>query len=589
MDKHAILHIPMSQYAFALSETEFVVRIRTAKGDIDSCTLFYGDRACMQSPVVFQKQQMEIGWQDEFFDFFEVKLSFPPKRICYYFKLEKGNEWTFYYADLFRKELPDQILLDGTVLEGRSEYYQYPYILRKEILGEPDWFQEAVVYNIFPDSFASKKRYLSCKGEEIQQKDNTISKSKCGGTIQGIIENLDYLSDMGFNCVYLNPVFVAGEYHKYDIVDYFHIDPCFGTDEDFMKLTEAVHMRHMHIIIDGVFNHCSWYFPFFNDVVEKGKKSIYVDWFYDLKFPIKRAEASNEIPDYACFAYEKKMPKLNTSNKEVQKYFAHVGAYWIEKFHVDGWRLDVANEVDKMFWTEFRDSVKHADPNAILIGEVWENSQHWLRGDAFDSTMNYDFRKYCRDFFAYGKIDALQFGYGMTDMQLRYPIQLSRGQLNLLDSHDVPRFLSLCKMDIKRWKLAFVCLMMSPGVPSVFYGDENLISGICENQYRSPMPWEKEKPNVRDFVKNIISIRKQYIQPTDEWENLTDGKNNVLKFQRIGRYRITVLMNLSENAISIGNKTDCAKVLSENGLSEKMLNTNCYCILCNKQQLVLRE
>ena len=139
----------------------------------------------------------------------------------------------------------------------------------------------------------------------------------------------------------------------------------------------------MHIIIDGVFNHCSWYFPQFEDVVQKGKDSLYKDWFYDLEFSVRRPHTEEEIPGYACFAYERKMPKLNTANIHVQDYFARVGRYWVEEFQVDGWRLDVANEVDKGFWRKFRAAVRSADP-----------------------VMNYDFKKHCRDFFALQKTKA---------------------------------------------------------------------------------------------------------------------------------------------------------------------------------------
>lgn len=379
MNRSAILHIPTSQYAFAQDESVFTVRLRAAKGDIDSCKLFWGDRACPKSPVVFEQIEMNIQWQDEYYDFFEITLYEAPKRICYYFRLAKESEWTYYYADEFHKEVPDITLEDGFVIEGRSEYYQYPYIMREEILREPEWFLNATVYNIFPDSFADEYRGISNQKKELFVLDNVKVQSKCGGTITGIRKNLDYIQDLGFNCIYLNPIFMAGEYHKYDILDYFAIDPCMGTGEDFLALTQEIHDRGMHIIIDGVFNHCSWYFPFFDDVVKNGEHSEYADWFYELTFPVERPD-EHTSPGYACFAYERKMLKLNTSNPKVQDYFAKVGKYWIENYQVDGWRLDVANEVDKGFWRKFRNAVKAANKEAVLIGEVWENSESWLRG-----------------------------------------------------------------------------------------------------------------------------------------------------------------------------------------------------------------
>ena len=245
---------------------------------------------------------------------------------------------------------------------------------------------------------------------------------------------------MGFTCIYLNPIFIAGEYHKYDVLDYYHIDPCLGTDADFLELVDELHLRGMKIIIDGVFNHCSCDFFAFADVVEKGRDSRYCKWFYKLEFPVVRPQDENEIPGYTCFAYERKMPKLNTSEREVQMYFADVGAYWIKKYHVDGWRLDVANEIDRNFWRRFRAAVKQADPEAVLIGEVWENAQIWLKGDMFDSTMNYEFRRICREYLASMESNALKAAYQFGQMLLRYPKILVNGKLNIIYIHDVPRF-----------------------------------------------------------------------------------------------------------------------------------------------------
>lgn len=580
MNKSAILHIPASQYAFAQSEDRFVVRLRTGKEDLDRCTLFYGDRACVSSPVRFASVDMERRYQDEQYDFYEVTLEECPRRICYYFELEKGDEKIYYYADSFHQELPDIIMEDGYVIEGRSEYYQYPYILRTEVVKLPEWFAHAVVYNIFPDSFANGRRSLAGKGKEIIDTDGTLSRSRLGGTIRGITENLDYICDLGFNCLYLNPVFRAGEYHKYDIVDYFHIDPCMGTDEDFLQLTQAVHERGMHIIIDGVFNHCSWYFPQFEDVVQKGEQSVYRNWFYDLTYPVVRPETEDTEPGYACFAYERKMPKLNTSNPEVQDYFARVGSYWIEKYHVDGWRLDVANEVDKNFWRKFRNAVRAVNPEAVLIGEVWENAEVWLKGDMFDSVMNYDFRKHCRDFFALQRTTADDFAWNMTDMFLRYPAQVSRGQLNLLDSHDVPRFYSLCGENYDRFQAAFLYLCMAPGVPSVFYGDEKRIAGIREEEYRRGMPWAQSCRAEADFVRTVIEIRKKWIAPDDDYKVLwTDRKNNLLVFERIGVHCLRVLIHMGTSPADVQKYIDGAKILLQKELEGFTIGYNGYAVV----------
>lgn len=565
MNKSAILHIPQSQYAYPNSENSMTIRLRAAADSLTACILYIGDRACSKSPVQFSPLPMKVVARDELFEYYEAVFEVDFNRICYYFRLESSDEWTYYYADRFLEELPD-IILEGSLIEGRSEYYQYPYILRNEIPDVPEWFKNAIVYNIFPDSFATGKEILTVQEKHIQLDNGISSKSLLGGTIRGIIENMGYIKELGFNCIYLNPIFTAGEYHKYDLLDYYHIDPCLGSDEDFKELVEAVHNNGMHIIIDGVFNHCSWYFFAFEDVVKNGEKSKYKDWFYNLSYPVIRPEDSG-VPGYACFAYEKKMPKLNTLNKEVQEYFAGVCRYWIREYKVDGWRLDVANEISRDFWRAFRKAAKEENPQAVLIGEVWENAESWLKGDAFDSTMNYDFRKYCREYFAFGKMDASSFAGAVSTMMFRYPANISRGQLNLLDTHDVPRFLSLCRGDIRRWKLAFIFLMLFPGVPSLFYGDEKKIEGITEREYRSAMPWQSSDRDFEEFVKRVLSIRKEYICTVSGYEVLQADKGSGLySFIRGGdKGRILVCLNAKEGeemAKVPGRKT----VLSEQGV-----------------------
>lgn len=546
INREAVLHIPLSNYAFANSEHKLTIRIRTQKDNVSACTLYYGDRACPSTPVVFEEIQMEIKARDELFDYYEATFETPYTRVCYYFKLQNEGEWTYYYSERFSNELAI-LYFERNIMEERSEYYQYPYILRTEIPDVPAWFKKAVVYNIFPDSFVGEKSGSPTQPKEVILENGKVCRSRLGGTLKEVIKNLDYIQALGVNCIYFNPIFAAGEYHKYDTIDYYHIDPCLGTNEEFKHLVEEIHKREMKIIIDGVFNHCSWEFSAFEDVMDKGEKSKYIDWFYDLKFPVRRPQSEKEKPGYACFAYEPKMPKLNTSNEEVQKYFANVGTYWIREYEIDGWRLDVANEIDRNFWRKFREAVKKENKEAILIGEVWENAESWLRGDIFDSTMNYEFRRICRDHIIGDNKNALTAAKQLEQMRLRYPTNLVNGQLNLLDSHDVPRFLSLCRGDLRKWKLACILLMLFPGVPSLFYGDEQAICGMKENEYRNPMVWS-QNTQLCEFVQKSIEIRKEYIEEDTSYEVLWEETNEKrLTFVRDGRKgRLFVSLNVSD-------------------------------------------
>ena len=497
MKLDAILHIPMSEYCHGLDETHIVYRLRAAKGDLKKVTLYYADTACRVTPILFSAIPMELAASDLLHDYWQVVVNSPYNRVYYYFELDDGSETKLYYGDVFTDHLVDD----------RSQYFKLPFNHRADIAKVPDWVQDAIVYNIFPDSFATAREFISLIPTEMEFCGQTV-KGKLGGTLRGVTVNVDYLKKLGINCVYVNPIFAAGEYHKYDLLDYFHVDPVFGGDEAFREMVEVLHANEIRIIIDGVFNHCGWHFFAFEDVVKNQEKSKYCKWFYHLEFPVERPETPDSYPTYACFAYERMMPKLDTSNPEVQDYFCEVGRYWIEEFGIDGWRLDVASEVNDGFWRKFRETVKKSNPDALLIGEVWESARHWLQGDMFDSTMNYDFRKHCELFFAEQTVDAAEFAGRITDILMRYRLQMVPAQLNLLDSHDVSRFLSLCNGDTVKYQLAILFLMTFVGMPTVFYGDELGIQGIQEEAYRRPMPWNAGDTALWDFFRKAIAMRR---------------------------------------------------------------------------------
>lgn len=498
MKLEAVLHIPMSEYCHGLDENHIVYRLRCARGDMKRVTLYYGDTACRVTPILFTPVSMETAASDLYHDYWQAIVDSPYNRVYYYFELDDGRETRLYYGDVFTDHLVDD----------RSQYFKLPFNHRADIARVPDWVHDAVVYNIFPDSFATSRRFLSGRPTRLDYQGQSV-KGKLGGTLGGIAENADYLKELGINCVYVNPIFAAGEYHKYDLLDYFHVDPCFGGDEVFRKLVDTLHAGGIRVIIDGVFNHCGWNFFAFDDVVRHQEKSRYCDWFYQLVFPVERPQTPEEYPTYACFAYERMMPKLNTANPQVQDYFCRVGRYWVEEFGIDGWRLDVASEVNDGFWRAFRREVKKANPEALLIGEVWESAGHWLNGDIFDAAMNYDFRKHCHLFFARKTIDAADFAGRITNMLMRYRVQVVPAQLNLLDSHDVSRFLSLCDGDTSRYKLAVLFMMTFVGMPTVFYGDELGIQGVLEEEYRSPMPWRAGSTALCSFFRKAIAMRKK--------------------------------------------------------------------------------
>lgn len=536
MNKEAILHLPDSSYAFALNEKKVVIRLRAKKGDLKSCGLYYGDRAG-ERPVPMKKILMEKVCSDNLFDYYECLLVSGYSRICYYFFLEsKKNEFFYYYADEFHSTPECDI----------AEYYQFAYVRREDIACTPPWSASAVIYQIFPESFATKRRSISGKSSQVKIKTGELCNSHNGGTLRGILENLDYIAELGANCIYLNPIFTANSYHKYDTIDYFDIDPCFGSKDDLKLLVKACHENKIRVILDGVFNHCGPDFFAFKDVLANGKNSRYANWFYHLNFPIEYKTP----PNYEAFGYEKAMPKLNTGEPEVVRYFCNVGTYWIKEADIDGWRLDVANEINHDFWRQFRKAVKKTKPDAFLIGEIWEDSQQWLQGDQLDSTMNYKFSNICRDFFAQRSITAQEFNGKLHAMVMRYKSPVTYAQMNLLDSHDVPRFLFKCGGDLRRLKLAVFFMMSFVGAPTIFYGDEAGISGSTEPEYRHAMPWENkpEQSELFQYYKKLITLRsRNKALVYGDFKTICADNNGVYAFSRTsGTESLLIVLNNSD-------------------------------------------
>lgn len=524
MNPATIYHRPLSEYAFALDDTHYVFRLRTGKGEAVSCKFYYADRAIMTPELEFFCVPMEKFWEDQYFDWYEIRLETSFERIAYYFELSDGIETLSYYGDCY--EMVGQ--------PNRADYFQLPFNHRADRLVVPEWTKDAIVYNIFPDSFADGKRTISGN-----------SAVGLGGTIKGITENLDYIASMGFNCIYMNPIFKAESYHRYDTLDYYEIDPQMGTKDDLKTMVEQAHSLGIRVILDGVFNHISSSHFMFRDVLEHGWDSEYYDCFYQLP---EHPEVPNpgEYPKYTCFSYVSNMPKTNTANPYLRQYFCDVGTYWIREFDIDGWRLDVANELDDGFLRAFRTAVKEVKPDALIVGEVWENAAHYLNGDMLDSAMNYDFRRYCRRFFAEETVEAEIFDANVSTLLLRYRELALHAQLNVLDSHDVSRYLTLCGENTDKMELTVLLQMTFPGMPCVFYGDEKGLSGTAESEYRQAMAWEKYHP-MEDIYRSIIALRKAH--PALRYGNFRTivASNKVYSYSRTWNdKRITVTMNLGE-------------------------------------------
>ena len=569
MNYSAIFHRTMSEYAHAVDEDHYVFRLRTAKDDLKNCTFWFADRAEMAPKLKFASRPMKKVRSDMYYDYFEIELETEILRIAYYFELDDGEKKSYYRGDIF-SDSPDA---------DRAEYFQLPFNLRADRVEVPEWAKDAVVYNIFPDSFANGKRKMESASKSCEY-NGEICRSLHGGTIKGIEENLDYIKELGCNCIYLNPIFAANSYHKYDLIDYYHVDPTRGTDEDFRQLVRSAHEMGIRVMIDGVFNHVSWRHPFFKDVMNKGKESEYFDYFYEI--PEKPSFPKNgEAPGYLCFAYVPEMPKTNTADKKLKEYFCDVGAYWIRDFDVDGWRLDVANEIDDQFLREFRNAVKAEKKDAIVIGEVWENANHYINGNMMDGAMNYDFRRFCGKFFAEKSIDAKVFDFGITSLLMRYPKQATCAQLNLLDSHDVSRFFTTCGEDRDKMELAVLFQMTFVGMPCIFYGDEKGLAGLEEAQYRRPMEFDREDP-IEEIYKSFIRIRNEHSSLRDgDFETLL-SEGFAYAFRRTDeKESIIVYINNGDEPLAFNEQ---GRELISKNFSNGTIGKNGYVIILAEQR-----
>jgi len=390
----------------------------------------------------------------------------------------------------------------------------------------PDWVADAVFYQIFPDRFAKSDTLEKPSGIEPWDTDPTTYGYK-GGDLIGIVEHLDHIVDLGATAIYLNPIFQSASNHRYHTHDYFKVDPLLGGDEAFDAFLAACKERGLRVILDGVFNHASRGFFYFNDVLENGDASPWKDWFYiEDEFPVN-AYNHNEAPGYEAWVGLHALPKLNTDNPQMREYLMRVGEYWMRK-GIDGWRLDVPDEIRTPgFWEEFRQRIRAINPEAYIVGEIWHMTPDYLAGDRFDAVMNYVFTSAAlaftgrerivralqedRGYDPWPPIDGVEYADRIDELLGSYDWNVQLAQMNLLDSHDTARAITLASGDIRTVELATLLLFTFPGAPTVYYGDEiGLDGGLPDKWARKTFPWEDESrwnTELLDHYRSLITLR----------------------------------------------------------------------------------
>ena len=594
-------------------ESELVTfRFRTAKDDVDRVGL-----VTSADTYVMEKEctQGEFDYYT-----FETRLGEEPFRYC--FEVQSGTE-KYYYG---RCGISREIL----------EYYNFVVVPG---FSTPDWAKGAVMYQIFTDRFYNGDKsndvetneyyYIGDYSRRVTNWDkypaNMGVREFYGGDLQGVMDKLDYLQDLGVEVVYFNPLFVSPSNHKYDIQDYDYIDPHYGkivddggevlpngvtdnsqatkykkrttgfknleaSNELFIKLVEELHRRGMKVILDGVFNHCGSFNKWMDrERIYEGEEDYEPGAYVSADSPYRSyfrffKEGPENWPyngNYDGWWGHDTLPKLNYEDSvKLENYILYIGRKWVSPpYNVDGWRLDVAadlgrsNEYNHEFWQKFRRAVKDANPNALILAEHYGDPSDWLKGDEWDTVMNYDaFMEPVTWFLTgmekhsdeareelLGNIDNFigSMAHHMSNM-LTPSLQVA---MNELSNHDHSRFLTRTNHMVGRvehlgpeaaneyvnkavMREAVVMQMTWVGAPTVYYGDEAGVCGFTDPDNRRTYPWGHEDQELIAFHKEAIRIHKEHPALKTGSLKILGGEENILSYARFkGHDRIIVVIN----------------------------------------------
>ncbi|MBN1874645.1 MAG: hypothetical protein JXA33_10480 [Anaerolineae bacterium] len=573
-------------FGAVLTGVPVTLRFRTYANDVTSVKVRVWSTHLSAQSVYPMTKVTTIPGKTFAYDIWEVQLPAQTDlTILYYrFIINDGTDMDYY---------EDHERYDGGSGQPYDESPDYPWQIDvyDPDFNTPEWFKDAVVYQIFPDRFRNGVEANDpISGTFFYEESPTVnapqwnwvvpdprvegpwegsySKLFYGGDLQGIIDKLDYIQEMGINTLYLNPIFESPSNHKYDATTYEAIDDNFGDLATFIALTTELENRGMHLVLDGVFNHTSSdsiYFDRYGRYDELGAcespNSPYRDWYYftDVAAGTGTCAGSDGTPLGATYnawwGYES-LPKLNTTDVEAVRTYIYSGTtafsdtnaiarYWLEQ-GADGWRLDVAGDVHHSFWKDWRDDIRDANADAITIAEEWSDASVFLLGDELDSTMNYRFRNAVIGVLretdwedTNSTISALsisEFDSVMHSIEEDYPPAAFYAMMNLVGSHDVNRVLIPLDQDgdptdadysdgKMRQKMLALIQMTMPGAPTIYYGDEIALVGYGEatannaggvyysDPYnRQPYPWADADgyDTLPDWRKGDLTMREHY-------------------------------------------------------------------------------
>lgn len=557
MDFNAVYHRANDNYCYPLDQDQLIINIKTGY-DVKYVNIIQGDpfqAGILGGGETWSGDAVNIPFKKRLKNQLWWTTTIRPeyKRLKYYFELQTENEKWFYFEDGFVSEQQLQ-------LEGRSrQCFVFPWMNPADIPCSPAWVNDTIWYQIFPERF--------CNGDPSNDPEGTLpwrdngsvrNEEFFGGDLQGIIDKLDYLKELGVSGLYLTPVNESPTSHKYDTKDYTRIDPHFGTEETMITLVREAHQRGIRVMLDGVFNHSGELFAPWLDVKEKGSQSKYWEWFMVNEWPFRPEGGSARAKQYYSFAFFDQMPKLNTNNPEVRDYLISVCENWVKNYDVDGIRLDVANEISHTFCKELRMRLKRLKPDIYILGEIWHDAMPWLRGDEFDAVMNYPLGESIKDFWIDKSLTNEDFEFTINRCYTGYMQQTNDVLFNLLDSHDTKRLKSGVR-NLDEYFQQLAVLFTMPGSPCIYYGTEIAMEGGHDPDCRRCMPWtEIDRGDYKErieIVKNLLHLRRQ--EPLLCSRNFhfpnKINKPRVIEFNKIGwldNY-VEVIINCEEEDIEV--------------------------------------
>ena len=465
---------------------------------------------------------MEPWLELEHHQLWRIVLKPPFRRLRYVFALTQAQEQWYCYEDGLRPALQ---------LDGRVQCFQMPWMNPADCIAPPDWVRHTVWYQVYPDRFC---RGGSGRPGALPWRHGPVTNAeRFGGDLAGIAQKLPYLAGLGVNGLYLNPIFAARSFHKYDTTDYTRVDPDFGTEADLQELVRQAHANGIRVMLDAVFNHCGPGFAPWRDVVEKGPGSAWRDWFFVNRWPVE--EGRTDDGRYFSFSFHGGMPKLNTNHPAVQDYLIGLCEDWVRRYDIDGLRFDVGNEISHAFLRRLRVRLKALKPDLYLLGEIWHDAPAWLEGDEYDAVMHYPLQSAVRRFFEDESLPARAFGWQAGRCLAAYAPQVSAAQFTLLDSHDTIRLRSRVRSEDEFWQ-QLAALFTLPGSPCVYYGTELALEGGRDPDCRRCMPWDELDTGAGrarlDAMRSLIALRRT--EPDLQGSEVTfcPGSGRLVRYRR---------------------------------------------------------